>query len=345
MGLLSNLWNLIQNENMKIYRRPRTWIIFTLLIALILGGVIMEKVFYDQVEEDWEAQYRERIEYHQAELRGDFYKEFPRGEEGEPSVEEPILDYEPHPEYKEWLEREIDRLEYALEHQIPPNTGSMWSTVQLLSGLIALVTIFAVIISADIVASEFNNGTIKLLLIRPVSRAKILLSKYAASLIFALLLLVTLFVFSIILSGIFFGFKGINQATLLMLADGTITHKSIFVHILQTYGLKLIEVIMFVSLGFMMSTIFKSNSLATGLTIFLLFMGEVLVLLFSRYEWAKFILFANLDLSRYLNQGYYYLNPVYEGMTLSFSLMVLAVYFIIINAISWMIFTKKDITA
>ncbi|MGV2805439.1 ABC transporter permease subunit, partial [Clostridium perfringens] len=52
---------------------------------------------------------------------------------------------------------------------------------------IYLSTIFTVIIAADIVAGEFAGGTIKLLLIRPWSRGKILLSKFTSLILFGLL--------------------------------------------------------------------------------------------------------------------------------------------------------------
>ena len=59
--------------------------------------------------------------------------------------------------------------------------------------VLSLVTIFAVIIAADSVAGEFSTGTIKLLLIRPWSRSKILLSKYISLLLFILFFTVSLF--------------------------------------------------------------------------------------------------------------------------------------------------------
>ena len=70
------------------------------------------------------------------------------------------------------------------------------------SGLIILVTLFTVIIAGDMVAGEFTRGTIKLLLIRPASRSKILLSKYVTTLLFAATLLVILFITALIRSAV-----------------------------------------------------------------------------------------------------------------------------------------------
>ena len=82
---------------------------------------------------------------------------------------------------------------------------SVWGFVSDTSNLIQFAGLFAIIIAAGIVASEFNWGTIKLLLIRPIDRGKILASKYLAVIVFALMLLSVLFVFSTLLGLILFG--------------------------------------------------------------------------------------------------------------------------------------------
>ena len=73
-----------------------------------------------------------------------------------------------------------------MDHEIPPNEDySIWKFVSDTSNLIQFAGLFAIIIAAGIVASEFNWGTIKLLLIRPIDRGKILASKYLAVIAFA----------------------------------------------------------------------------------------------------------------------------------------------------------------
>ncbi|WP_145453457.1 ABC transporter permease subunit, partial [Staphylococcus epidermidis] len=64
------------------------------------------------------------------------------------------------------------------------------------AGLIPLAGLFVLIIAAGIVANEFSWGTIKVLLVKPYKRWKILLSKYIAVNLFLLLMLILLFVFS-----------------------------------------------------------------------------------------------------------------------------------------------------
>ncbi|MFP3340564.1 ABC transporter permease subunit, partial [Micrococcus sp. SIMBA_131] len=68
-----------------------------------------------------------------------------------------------------------------------------------------------IIIGAGVIAGEYSWGTIKLLLIRPASRTKILASKFIATLLFALLSLVILYISSFIIGGLFLGFNAVDQ--------------------------------------------------------------------------------------------------------------------------------------
>ncbi len=63
-------------------------------------------------------------------------------------------------------------------------------------------------------------------------------------------------------------------------------------------------------------------------------------MMLSRFNWSKYILFANTDLTQY-STG----KPLVEGMTIEFSIIVLIVYFVIFNVISYIGFTKRDIVA
>ena len=69
-----------------------------------------------------------------------------------------------------YYERQISLNEYRIEHQISPNEDySIWGFVNDTSQLIDFAGLFTIIISGGIVASEFNWGTVKLLLIRPIN--------------------------------------------------------------------------------------------------------------------------------------------------------------------------------
>ena len=71
-----------------------------------------------------------------------------------------------------------------------------------------------------------------------------------------------------------------------MYADpqGNIQQIRMIEHIGITYGLEFISLLMIVTFAFMISATFRSSSLAISLSILLLFVGNVIVGVLSRYE-------------------------------------------------------------
>lgn len=70
-----------------------------------------------------------------------------------------------------------------------------------------IVALFAVLIGGWIMGSEFQLGTIRLLLIRPKTRTKILMSKFTAALVLCLGIYIAGCILNIVVNGICFGFS------------------------------------------------------------------------------------------------------------------------------------------
>lgn len=231
----------------------------------------------------------------------------------------------------------IEKNNYYLENDIMPTEYDAWQFVSENVLLLSLVTLFTIIVAAGIIANEFKWGTIKLLLIRPISRTKILLSKYVSVLLFALWTLLFVLVFSFIVGAIFFGIDGLDPQVVLDQGNG-LEQVSVIQQIVSGYGFQLVTLLMMATFAFMISAIFRQSALAIGTAIFLMFAGNAIVTFFAKYTWSKYILFANTDLNQYVNG-----TPWIEGMTLGFSIIVLIVYYVIFLAITWMSFTKRDV--
>lgn len=308
--------NLIANENMKIYLRLRTWVIVAILIAATVGVTAVMKMEMP-LQGDWKESLKQEIGSLKEQLE---------------SPDVPQIQ-------KEESERSIALKQYALDHDINPN--SMWQSVINLSGLLQIITIFVVIIAGDMVAGEFSWGTIKLLLIRPVGRGSILLSKYAAMLLFALFLMIILFISAFVAGGVLIGFDSVGSPYLYFGDDGSVLEGSMIRSVASTYALQAIELVMIVTIAFMISTVFRSGSMAIAFSIFIVFAGQMTAdMLLMNFSWGKYFLFANTDLTGIIKGV-----PRYEGMTLPFSVAVLAVHFVLFNLISWFVFTKRDVSA
>ncbi len=221
---------------------------------------------------------------------------------------------------------------------LPKSPETMWGFLyDNIEVFVAIIVLCAVIIAAGNIPGEFSKGTIKLLLIRPISRSKVLLSKYIATILFSLNLLVITVILSLIVGGIFFGFDSPSQANLISM-DGSPV-ENVVPHLISVVVSIFIDMLMMITIAFMISTIFHNSAMAIGLVIFLRFVGPNFVIALQQYDWAKYILFANLNLRQHIGGASYI-----EGLTMTFSIITLAVYYLIFIILTWWIFNKRDIT-
>ncbi|HYH04196.1 MAG TPA: ABC transporter permease [Bacillota bacterium] len=215
---------------------------------------------------------------------------------------------------------------------------NIWGRIANQLSFIFLINLFTVIIASGIIANEFNWGTIKLLLIRPVRRGRVLLAKYLAVLLFGALLMTILFTLSLSINLLLdlFGKSGAGAA-LESVPEQKLWFNSLK-GVILAYGLKYIEVVIYGTLALMLSALSKSNALTIGSVLMMMILGPELARLFAEKAWAKYILFNNLNLPQYLNG-----ESLLPGMSMQFSLAVLGLYGVVFYMITWVVFVKQDV--
>lgn len=304
MGLLANEW-------IKIFKRKATYIMIGITLLLVLGTAIA-LYFFDKPDTN--------------------------SENGAWKVT--LTEENKNYADDEMMKPYIAENQYRIDHNLPPNaTYNVWDFMTDAVSFISFVALFTIIIAAGIIANEFSWGTIKLLLIRPINRVKILLSKYITVLLFALFMISILFVSSFLFGSIFFGFEGTQPY--LAYVNGEIVERNIIIQLLIEYGLESVGLLMFTTLAFMISAAFRNSSLAIGLAIFFLLSGNIITgIIGTYYDWAKYLIFANINLSQYING-----SSLIDGMTMTFSVIMLAIYFFIFMVIAFVAFVKRDVSA
>ncbi len=310
--------NLIQNEWIKIFRQVGTYIMLGLLVLLLIGTGVITKI-YDTNPETVNDKWKEQL------------------------IEENVMleqNIEEMPLMKEYFTKELAINNYRIQHDLPPeNSSNVWTFMNESVPLISVVGLLVIIIAAGIVANEFTWGTIKVLLIKPFYRWKILLAKYVTTVLFLLLTLLILFVTLLSIGAILLGTGGDVSNIHLAYTNGTVVEQSIFIYLIKVYLLNSLSVFLLATMAFMISATFRVSGLAIGISIFLLLMGGTVTnLLASKFEWAKYSLFANTNLMQYIDG-----SPMVEGMTMSFSITMMIVYFLIFHACAFVFFTKRDV--
>lgn len=96
-------------------------------------------------------------------------------------------------------------------------------TYIVLQSLIVNIPLLVALVASDAIAGEANNGTLRLLLTKPITRAKLVWAKFLASVVYTLLLLLWLAIVSLGLSILIFGTGDLinmkSDAMVLLLKD------------------------------------------------------------------------------------------------------------------------------
>ncbi|MNZ71317.1 ABC-2 family transporter protein [compost metagenome] len=206
--------------------------------------------------------------------------------------------------------------------------------------------LLTMIIAVDLVSSERSMGTIKLLLTRPVSRFRILLSKYIALVLSVSLILFIFGMLSYLISAMMFGNQGWSAPVLtgFSVQGGELNIANVrlvtqWQYIVQQYGLAWFISLVVGTLSFMLSILMRSSAAGMGTMLACLIAGAILSNMVSSWESAKYLFVVNLGLMDYMAGT----APPIEGMTLGFSLAVLAAWMAGALAVSFLVFTRKDI--
>lgn len=204
---------------------------------------------------------------------------------------------------------------------------TFWDYIHLSSYVLEVVQLMCILIAGEIVSSEFERGTIKLLLIRPVKRVTILGSKYITVLYISFLLVALQLCTSVILGLIFY-------SNTLFAIDQQVLNG------LGSYLFNFIEIIVMSTIAFSLSAITRSSVFSIVVPIFLLFTSTAVISILehNHYQAGKYLLFANTNL-----MPYFFGQPLFEGMTLTFSIINIIIHLLVFGFLAILFFTKRDV--
>ncbi len=310
---------LIKNEWIKIWSQRNAQIMFLLVIIAVIGFASLNKYYSD--DNGSEAA---RLAENEKVIKN--YKEMITS----PGMAEEDIAY---------FEEQILLTEYRIANDLPAEGAVFFQEhlKQSISVTIMLVGIFTMVIAAAIVSSEFGTGTVKMLLTRPVARWKVLLSKLLASIAYGIAVFAMGIVTAIIIGLILFP---TDQLFTLSLVNDEVVKTMIEIPYGKMILYNGVSILMTILFAFMLGSLFGSSTMAVSLALIILLMGSMITMFIAQYDFAKYIWFAN-DLSYYAPGS----EPLIEGMTLNFSIVVNLVYAVIFLAVTFGYFTRRDITA
>jgi ABC-2 type transport system permease protein len=251
-------------------------------------------------------------------------------------------------EFKRGLKVETQRLQYGLDKNINPQTpnGVTFTRDFFKNAIMLLLPLMVAVVAADIVSSEQSTGTIKILLTRPVRRWRVLMSKLITLTLFISLIIFIAGLLCYVISGVVFGYGGWTMPVLTGFQVSGTELTSANAHVIDQWLYLLMEMSLcwfscFVvgCLSLMVSVLVRSTAAGMGVMLATLIAGTILTNMVSSWESAKYLFMVNLQTVTFLSGA---LPPV-PGLTLPFSLAVLAAWALAALVVSFQVFTKRDI--
>lgn len=252
-------------------------------------------------------------------------------------------EYQIKRQYIEYMKNNAKN-KYIIDNKVDINSPK--TTRNLLINTLSDNFLFIMIIVAagagSIVSTEFDKGTIKLLLIRPYSRNKILLSKYIVSMFMIIFAILSAFIMQLIIGGILFGFSSLNIPVIIYnFVQNKVMHINLFKYIFDNVLAILPEFILLATLAFAISTITNVSTLGVALPIVGVGAADIINLIAINRNIIplKYFVTLNWNFTNYLYGG---VNS-FPTLSIPFSILICAIYFLIMIITAFIVFNKRNI--
>lgn len=252
-------------------------------------------------------------------------------------------EYQIKRQYIEYMKNNANN-KYIIDNKVDINSPKTTRNllINTLSDNFLFIMIIVATVAGSIVSTEFDKGTIKLLLIRPYSRNKILLSKYIVSMFMIIFAILSAFIMQLIIGGIFFGFSSLNIPVVIYnFVQNKVMHINLFKYIFDNVLAVLPEFILLATLAFAISTITNVSTLGVALPIVGVGAADIINLIAINRNIIplKYFVTLNWNFTNYLYGG---VNS-FPTLSIPFSILICAIYFLIMIITAFIVFNKRNI--
>lgn len=213
-----------------------------------------------------------------------------------------------------------------------------------------LIIIFAMMMICNLITSETESGTIKLLLTRPYKRSKIITAKLFATIFFVLIFV--LFSALISFAGGYFVY-GLDMTNILVVFNGsTAISLSPIVLMLINIASLILDILFYVLITLMISILFKNYAGSISFCFILIIATYALNMLFGSAFWYSLLPGPNLHLFKYFGNAFVFntanimqsilITPIQSTMNMWYSVLILGAYSLISIIVSYAVFNKRD---
>ncbi len=321
------MFNLIKNELIKIFKRKNIYILFLIGIIIITGYNVYEKTINNNINisEQYVRSYNQDLMYLE-------------------NYEDLNIDES----YSDILER-VNLEKYAIEHNIKYNillntenknailpSDARILLMKFFNNFDIMIIFIIVYMASTIIYEEYNNGTIKNLLVKPHKRNSILFSKIITTIFVTLLIAIIVILFQYIIGGIIFGFDSYSlEAIRYNHITQNIDVMNLGYYILLMFTSKIPMYLLVILISLLLSVFI--NNIGINILISLgLYMSANLEVLFNNI--TKYLFMYNWDISKYIFGNVELINN-----NINSSILISCTWLILITVVLFIGFNRKDI--
>lgn len=342
------MWNLIKNELIKLKCKNKlliSFLVIAILFSLISIGISVAYLKLNKTESKQSTNWRADVQAEITELQNGT------------STEDDALGTLMPSSDNNAQKIQVDK--YLLKHNIAPDDTKHQLPLETLKVIFSSTFLFMIIIIAiltsDIVSGEYTPPTMKVLLSRPVSRAKVLLSKFIAALISSSSIIIIVELLCFLVLCIVFGFPNPKYPmamgtrytvdTLLGQKIATAVSSStylipLWLYLIFIFFMQLLFIVSCVAVFLMLSTLFKSGTTSMTLSIIGTLVLSIIVNIPYIKLSAPFLFLTYSNPFSYNQLGLQYTSSL---TSTPIAIMMLIAWTVVSYIIAHLVFTKRDI--
>ena len=213
-----------------------------------------------------------------------------------------------------------------------------------------VIIVFSIFMAANIFASEHDSGTIKLLLMRPFKRHKIVSGKLLATLFFSTIFLLFSTLISFIIGACVYTLPSTPILVVFNASNAFKIHPALLMIIYVFFTL--LEIIFYCILSSALCTLFKSYAGAITISFVTYFITIAMNIGFGNSLWYSYSPFVNINLFKFFGNGFitnqnsvlssFFSTPMLGNMDYFVSLGITAGLMAFLLAITYVIFKRRD---
>ena len=204
------------------------------------------------------------------------------------------------------------------------------------------IVILILMVASTIICEEFNKGTIKLLLIKPYSRGKILISKYCTCLLILLLTICFLILIQLGIGSYLFKIESLKLPVVIYhFGKKELIEYTIWQYMIIRILSRLPFYILLLTISFTLSTFFTSTVVSIMIPMIIYLFDSIIINIGIKYKITitKYLLNPNWHFEKYLFGN----NNEISSITIKESIIICITYFIVLSICTILYFKKKNI--